>query len=98
MDITVEMVKHNKEVYEEIKQEILNSAKETASLINSQIDDCYGRLSFVMDNLFVLRQHYFEEGVTPKDKLIDTALYLPELMIKDIAEVLEDLNCYDVLR
>ena len=45
----------------------------------------------------MLRTHYFEEGVEPKNKVFDNALYLPETMLENIKKVLEELNCYDVL-
>lgn len=97
MEITVEMVKEDNKLYEEIKKEILESVKEKAGAINSKLDDCITGILCITDNLFVLRTHYFEEGVEPKNKVFDNALYLPETMLENIKKVLEELNCYDVL-
>ena len=96
MEITVEMVKEDNKLYEELKKEILADAREKAGAINSKLDDCITGLLCITDNLFILRQHYFEEGVEPKSKIFDNALYLPETMLENIKKVLEELNCYDI--
>ena len=96
MNITVEMVKEDNKLYEEIKQEILADARKKAGVINSKLDDCLTGILCITDNLFVLRTHYFEEGVEPKNNGFDNALYLPETMLENIKKVLEELNCYDI--
>lgn len=97
MNMTVEMIKQNEEVYEEIRKEILESVRSKASDLNSKIEDCQSKLTFIADNLFVLRQYYFEEGIAPKDRIFDNAFYFPELIIGEIKEALGELNCYEIL-